>query len=87
MAVGKEAAKRGIKVFVEISTAQIYDAGKKPSAEDGKLKPWTLVAKSKLKAEEELKKLAGYIDKSTLLKLHVQSFKLVLTLIFYLVLT
>ncbi|KAL5037333.1 hypothetical protein RTP6_004784 [Batrachochytrium dendrobatidis] len=59
MAVGKEAAKRGIKVFVEISTAQIYDAGKKPSAEDGKLKPWTLVAKSKLKAEEELKKLAG----------------------------
>ncbi|KAH6559956.1 hypothetical protein BASA50_006663 [Batrachochytrium salamandrivorans] len=59
MAVGKEAAKRGVKVFVELSTAQVYDAGKKPSAEDGKLKPWTLIAKSKLKAEEELKKIAG----------------------------
>ncbi|ORX60170.1 NAD(P)-binding protein [Piromyces finnis] len=54
-----EAAKRNIKVFVELSTAQIYDGDKKPSKEDGKTKPWTLIAKYKLKAEEELKKIKG----------------------------
>ncbi|KAL2918560.1 hypothetical protein HK105_201961 [Polyrhizophydium stewartii] len=59
LTVAKEAAKRGVQVFVEVSTAQVYDAGKKPSAEDGKLKPWTLIAKAKLKAEEEIKKLPG----------------------------
>ncbi|KAI8923727.1 hypothetical protein BC831DRAFT_469701 [Entophlyctis helioformis] len=57
--VGKEAAKRGIKVFVELSTAQIYEAGKKPSSEDSKAKPWTSIAKAKLKAEDELKKISG----------------------------
>lgn len=57
--VAKEAAKRKIKTFVELSTAQIYDGDKKPSKEDGKTKPWTLIAKYKLKAEEELKKMEG----------------------------
>ncbi|KAL6601096.1 NAD(P)-binding protein [Neocallimastix californiae] len=55
----KEAAKRNIKVFVELSTAQIYDGDKKPSKEDSKTKPWTLIAKYKLKAEEELIKMKG----------------------------
>jgi len=55
----KEAAKRNIKVFVELSTAQIYDGDKKPSKEDSKTKPWTLIAKYKLKAEEELMKMKG----------------------------
>ena len=32
----------------------------KASDESSKIKPWTLVAKSKLKAEEELKNIAGY---------------------------
>jgi nucleoside-diphosphate-sugar epimerase len=57
--VGKETAKRNIKLFLEASTAQIYDAGKKPSTEDGKMKPWTHIAKAKLKAEEELQKIPG----------------------------
>ncbi|KAJ3310706.1 hypothetical protein HDU76_003310 [Blyttiomyces sp. JEL0837] len=57
--VAKEAAKRGVKSFVEFSTAQVYEADKKPSSEESKTKPWTLLAKSKLKAEEELKKIAG----------------------------
>ncbi|KAJ3021728.1 hypothetical protein HKX48_007897 [Thoreauomyces humboldtii] len=59
VAVAKEAAKRKVKVFLEVSTAQVYESDKKPSGEDGKLKPWTAVAKSKLKAEDELKKIAG----------------------------
>lgn len=55
----KEAAKRNVKVFVEVSTAQVYDSGKKPSNENGSCKPWTILAKHKLKAEEELKKIPG----------------------------
>ncbi|KAJ3211046.1 hypothetical protein HDU67_004808 [Dinochytrium kinnereticum] len=59
VAVAKEAAKRGVKVFVEMSTAQVYESDKKPSNEESKVKPWTLIAKYKIKAEEELKKIAG----------------------------
>lgn len=50
----RAAAKHGIKKFVQVSTGQVYDAGKKPSEEDGKLKPWTALAKASLKAEEEV---------------------------------
>jgi len=53
------AAKRGVKRFIEFSTAQVYDAGKKPSTEEDKLKPWTKLAKAKQTAEEELKKITG----------------------------
>jgi nucleoside-diphosphate-sugar epimerase len=52
---GNEAAKRGIKHFVEISTAQVYDSSNKPRKEDSKLKPWTGLAKAKLRAEEVLR--------------------------------
>jgi nucleoside-diphosphate-sugar epimerase len=55
----KEAAKQGVKMFVEVSTAQVYDADKKPSDEGSKIKPWTLIAKYKLKAEEEIKAIDG----------------------------
>jgi len=55
----KAAAKRGVKKFIEVSTAQVYDSGKKPSSEDDKLKPWTKLAKAKLLAEEELKKISN----------------------------
>jgi len=55
----KEAAKQGVKLFVEVSTAQVYDADKKPSDENAKLKPWTLIAKYKLKAEEEIKTISN----------------------------
>jgi nucleoside-diphosphate-sugar epimerase len=54
-----EAAKRGVKIFVELSTAQVYDSGSKPRKEDAKLKPWTGIAKAKLRAEEALKKIDG----------------------------
>jgi len=55
----KAAQKRGVSKFIEVSTAQVYDAGKKPSSEEDKIKPWTKLAKAKLLAEEELKKLTG----------------------------
>jgi len=54
---GKEAAKHKVDKFVEVSTAQVYDADKKPSKEDGKTKPWTLLAKHKLRAEEALQQI------------------------------
>jgi len=56
---GKVAAKKGVKKFIEFSTAQVYDAGKKSSNEESKVDPWTKMADAKLKAEEELKKLKG----------------------------
>jgi len=56
---GTEAAKRGVKKFIEVSTAQVYDSSSKPKKEDGKLKPWTGIAKAKLVAEETLKKING----------------------------
>jgi nucleoside-diphosphate-sugar epimerase len=54
-----EAAKRGVKRFIEVSTAQVYDSGEKPRKENAKLKPWTGIAKNKLKAEEALKGIAN----------------------------
>jgi len=55
----KEAAKRGVKLFIEVSTAQVYDSSSKPKKEEAKIKPWTGIAKAKAKAEEELKKIPG----------------------------
>lgn len=57
--IGTEAAKRRIPVFVEVSTAQLYDGGKKAATEDSKIKPWTLVAKAKAKAEDALREISG----------------------------
>jgi nucleoside-diphosphate-sugar epimerase len=54
-----EAAKRGVKLFIEISTAQVYDSTSKPKKEDAKIKPWTGIAKAKFKAEEALKAIPG----------------------------
>jgi len=45
--------------FIEISTAQVYDSGKKPSSEDHKLKPWTDIARAKLEAEGLVKSTPG----------------------------
>lgn len=57
--VATEAAKQKVDRFIEVSTAQVYEPGKKPSKETDKLDPWTLQAKYKLKAEEELRKIPG----------------------------
>ena len=57
--IGREAAKRKIKCFVELSTGMVYKPDPKPSDEKGKLKPWTKLAKWKLQAEEDLAKIDG----------------------------
>ncbi|RKO95805.1 NAD(P)-binding protein, partial [Caulochytrium protostelioides] len=56
---GQAAAARKIPVFVEVSTAQVYDGDKKAATESSKTKPWTLIAKHKLRAEEALKAIPG----------------------------
>lgn len=57
--IATEAAKHPLKNFIHLSTAQVYDAGKKASKEDAKLEPWTVQAKSHLETEESLKKIQG----------------------------
>jgi hypothetical protein len=61
LAVGKEAAKRGVKCFVELSTGMVYKSDSSPSKEQDKLKPWSKIAVFKLQAEEELAKIEGYV--------------------------
>ena len=53
MAMGAEAARRGIKVFVESSTGMVYKPDSTPRKETDKLKPWSKLAKWKLQAEED----------------------------------
>lgn len=59
MAMGAEAARRGIKVFVESSTGMVYKPDSTPRKETDKLKPWSKLAKWKLQAEEDLAKIPG----------------------------
>ncbi|KAK5120439.1 hypothetical protein LTR85_006378 [Meristemomyces frigidus] len=58
--VGKEAARRGAKAFVEVSTGTVYNPSRTPQREGDKTsKPHTKQAKWKLAAEEELAKIPG----------------------------
>ncbi|KND90269.1 hypothetical protein TOPH_05083 [Tolypocladium ophioglossoides CBS 100239] len=59
LALGKEAAKRKVKAFVELSTGMVYKSDSSPSKEKDKLKPWSKIAVFKLQAEEELAKIEG----------------------------
>ena len=59
LALGKEAAKRGVKAFVELSTGMVYKPDSSPSKEQDRLKPWSKIAIYKLQAEEELAKIEG----------------------------
>ena len=59
VALGKEAAKRRVGVFVEASTGIVYAPDRKPRTEKDKLKPWLNLAKAKLEAEQELARIPG----------------------------
>lgn len=59
MAIGREAAKRKVKCFLEVSTGMVYKPDSAPSKESDKPKPWSNLAKWKLKAEEDLAKIEG----------------------------
>ncbi|XP_003388585.1 PREDICTED: uncharacterized protein LOC100639369 [Amphimedon queenslandica] len=50
----REAAATGVKRFIEVSTAQVYNSDKGISSEDSKVDPWTLIGKHKLEAEKSL---------------------------------
>lgn len=62
LAVGREAAKRGVKCFVELSTGMVYKPDSAPSKEQDKLKPWSKIAVFKLQAEEQLAKIEGSVS-------------------------
>lgn len=57
--LGREAARRGVKAFVEASTGMVYAPSRNPRKETDKLKPWLRLAKCKLEAEEALSKIPG----------------------------
>ena len=57
MKVATEAVKQKVDKFIEVSTAQVYEAGKKKAKEGDKCEPWTGIAKYELKAEEDLRKM------------------------------
>lgn len=59
LSIGREAAKRKVKCFVELSTGMVYKSDSAPRKETDKLKPWNNKAKWKLKAEEDLAKIEG----------------------------
>lgn len=59
MAVGREAAKRKVKCYIECSSGMVYKPDSVPRKETDKLKPWSKLAKWKLQAEEDLAKIDG----------------------------
>ncbi len=58
LAVGKEAAKRGVKAFVELSTGTVYKPKTAGRKETDKIEPWLRMAQYKYQAEEELSKIS-----------------------------
>ncbi|KAL4887725.1 hypothetical protein BJY04DRAFT_6166 [Aspergillus karnatakaensis] len=59
VALAREVARRGIRSFVECSTAHVYKAGSSPRKEGDKLEPWHKLAKWRMKANEELMKISN----------------------------
>lgn len=57
--LAKEAAKCGVKAFVEASTGMVYAPNRTPRTEQDKLKPWLRLSKVKLEAEQEIAKVPG----------------------------
>lgn len=57
--VGKECAKRGVKVFVELSTGLVYKPSSSPNKEMDELRPNGRIAAFKRQAEEKLSKIEG----------------------------
>ncbi|CEG68673.1 hypothetical protein RMATCC62417_04885 [Rhizopus microsporus] len=55
----KEAAKRNVKLFVEMSTAEVYEHSSSPSNEQSRIEPWTIIGKHKYEAEQALSSIEG----------------------------
>ena len=56
---GMAAERQGVRRFVDLSTAQVYDSSEKASTESATLKPWTKQALLKLRAESILREIPG----------------------------
>ena len=52
--VAEQAVKKGIKRFIHLSNAQVYDSSSKAKKEDAKCVPWTKLAASQYKADQLL---------------------------------
>jgi len=62
----QEAEKQGVEKYIEFSTGHgMYSSGKKGATEKDTAKPWTLLAKYKLNAEEEIKKKKKEMSKAS----------------------
>ena len=57
--IGKEAAKRGVKCFVELGDGHVYKGDSSPRKETDKLKPSMKLYQFKLKSEEVLQGIEG----------------------------
>ncbi|KAF3902257.1 hypothetical protein AA313_de0206929 [Arthrobotrys entomopaga] len=55
----KEAASRGVRLFVELGDGRVYGDGTKRKAESAETNPWLMMAKYKMEAERELQKIEG----------------------------
>lgn len=55
----REAARTGVKRFLHVSTAQVYNSDKIISHEGSKLEPWTSLAQFHLQAESALQNMDG----------------------------
>jgi len=58
--VAQEAAKHTLEKFIEVSTAEVYEASSTPAKETSATKPWTGIGKAKLNAEEALKAIPNF---------------------------
>ncbi|KAG8623603.1 hypothetical protein KVT40_008579 [Elsinoe batatas] len=57
--IGREAARRKVKAYIELSTAHVYEPKREPRRETDKTKPTSRQAKWKLQAEEDLARIPG----------------------------
>lgn len=55
----REASRTGVKRFIHMSTAQVYNSDKIVSHEGSKLDPWTTLAQFHLKAERAMEQIDG----------------------------
>lgn len=59
LSCAREAAKTGVKKFIHLSTAQVYNCDKGISSENSKLAPWTALGRYNLLAEKAMRDVPG----------------------------
>ncbi|XP_034940864.1 uncharacterized protein [Chelonus insularis] len=59
MNCAQNAAKIGVKRYIEISSGNMYSSEKLPHKEDDPTDPWTFIAKHKLQVENDLKNISN----------------------------